>query len=167
MLIIPASGPPAMALIVEAALAFCLCSMPPQAACAAPPAADACSLFTASQVSRVLGVIVKAGQHPISSSLLLCAWAPPGAPQTDDKKLIVSFMTERAFEAGKTAAQAAAKTPLSGVGDDAYYATTGGLGTGLCVKTAGTYVRIQIGGFPSEKQMELEKALARQMLTTL
>ena len=167
MLIIPASGPPAMALIVEAALAFCLCSMPPQAACAAPPAADACSLFTASQVSRVLGVIVKDGQHPVSSSLLLCAWAPPGAPQTDGKKLTVSFMTERAFEAGKTAAQAVAKMPLSGVGDDAYYITTGGPGSGLCVKTGGTYVRIQIGGFPAEKQMELEKALARQMLTTL
>ena len=167
MLIIPASGPPAMALIFEAALAFCLCSMPPQAAYAAAPAADACSLFTASQVSRVMGVVVKDGQHPISSSLLLCAWSPPGAPQTDGKKLTVSLMTERAFEVGKTAAQAVAKMPLSGVGDDAYYAATGGLGTGLCVKTGGTYVRIQIAGFPAERQMELEKALARQMLTTL
>jgi hypothetical protein len=162
MPIVPAS----CTLALETALAFCLCSMPPQIAYAATPPGDACSLFTRSQVSRVLGVPVTDGQHPITSSLLLCGWAPPGGPQIDGKKLTVNLMTERAFEVGKTL-QGVAKTSVSGVGDEAYYVTAGGLGTGLCIKTGSTYVRIRVGGFPMEKQKELEKALALQMLTKL
>jgi len=163
MPIIPAS----CALAFETALTFCLCSIPAQIAGAAAPPGDACSLFTASQISRVLGVAVTEGQHPISSSLLLCSWAPAGGPHLGSKKLTVSLMTERAFEVGKTPVQGVAKTPVSGVGDDAYYVTAGGRGTGLSVKRGGTYVQIHVGGFPTEKQKELEKALARQMLTTL
>jgi hypothetical protein len=160
---IPARG----ALALETALALCLCGMPPQTASAATPAGDACSLFTASQVSRVLGVAVTRGQHPISSSLLLCGWAPRGGAQIDGRKLTVNLMTARAFEVGKTAVRGPAKTAARGVGDDAYYAAAGGLGTSLCIKTGGTYVRIRVSGFPTEKQKELEKALALQMLTKL
>jgi hypothetical protein len=159
--------PAGCALALEAALTFCLCSIPPQAAGASTLTVDACSLFTASQVSRVLGVAVTDGQHPIPSSLLLCGWAPAGEPQLDGKKLSVNLMTERAFEVGKNPVRGIAKTPLSGVGDDAYYVADGGRGTGLSVKSAGTYVQIWVGGFPAEKQKELEKALALQMLTKL
>jgi len=161
MPIIPASCAPA----VETPLIICLCSIPPQTAGAATAPGDACSLFTASQVSRVLGVAVTDGQHPIPSSLLLCGWAPAGGPR-DGKNLSVSLMTERAFEVGKTPAHGVAKA-VSGVGDDAYYVTDGGRGTGLAVKSGGTYVQIWVGGFPAEKQRELEKALALQMLTKL
>jgi hypothetical protein len=163
MSIIPAS----CALAFKTALAFCLCSILPQVACAVTPPPDACSLFTASQVSRVLGVIVKDGQHPISSSLLLCGWFPPSGAQIDGKKLTVNLMTERAFEVGKTHADGVAKTAVSGVGDDAYFAAANSLGTSLCIKTGGKYVRIRVGGFPPEKQKELEKVLALQMLTKL
>jgi hypothetical protein len=161
MPIIPAS----CALALETALTLCLCSIPPQTAGAATPPGDACSLFTASQVSRVLGVTVTNGQHPIPSSLLLCGWAPAGGAQQDGKKLSVNLMTERAFEVGKTSVHGAGKAPVSGVGDDAYYVSAGGRGTGLSVKSGGTYVQIWVGGFPTQKQKELEKTLAREMLT--
>ncbi len=163
MPIIPAS----CALALETALTICLCSIPPQTAGAATPPVDACSLFTASQVSRVLGVAVMDGQHPIPSSLLLCSWAPAGGPQLDGRKLSANLMTERAFEVAKTPVHGIAKTPVSGVGDDAYYVTDGGRGIGLSVKSGGTFVQIWVGGFPTEKQKELEKALALQMLTKL
>jgi hypothetical protein len=159
--------PGSCALVLETALTFFLCSIPPQRAGAATPPADACSLFTASQVSKALGVTVTDGQHPISSTLLLCGWAPAGGPQLDGKKLSVNLMTERAFEVGKTPAHGIAKTPVSGVGDDAYFVTDGGRGTGLAVKSGGIYVQIWVGGFRAEKQKELEKALALQMLTKL
>lgn len=154
-------------LVLETTLALSLCSMVPRTAHAATLPGDACSLFTTSQVSAVLGVGVSDGQHPIASSLLLCGWAPPGGPQIDGKKLSVSLMTERAFEVGKTPMQGIAKTPVGGVGDDAYYVTASGLGTGLCIKKGNTYVQIRVGGFPTEKEKELEKALAVQMLTKL
>ena len=163
MSIIPAS----CAAALKTACAFCLCFMLPQTVCAATPPPDACALFTASQVSRVLGVIVTAGQHAISSSLLLCAWSPPGGAQIDGKKLTVNLMTERAFEVGKAHAHGVGKAALSGVGDDSYFAAAGSLGTSLCIKTGGKYVRIRVGGFPPEKQKELERALALQMLTKL
>jgi hypothetical protein len=98
--------------------------------------------------------------------LLLCGWAPAGGPR-DGKKLSVNLMTERAFEVGKTPVHGIAKTPVSGVGDDAYFVTDGGRGTGLAVKSGGIYVQIWVGGFRAEKQKELEKALALQMLTKL
>jgi hypothetical protein len=163
MPIIPAS----CTLALEIALALALCSMPPQTARAATPPGDACSMFTALQVSAVLGVTVSDGQHPIASSLLLCGWAPAGGPRIDGKKLTVSLMTERAFEVGKTPMQGIAKTPVSGVGDDAYYVTASGLGTGLSVKKGSSFVQIRVGGFPAEKAKELEKALAVQMLARL
>jgi hypothetical protein len=159
MSIIPAS----CALAFETALAVCLL---PQIAYAAAPPADACSLFTAAQVSRVLGVLVTDGQHPIPSSLLLCGWAAPGGSQSDAKKLTVNLMTDRAFQVGKSRTRGA-KTALAGVGDDAYFAFAGSLGNSLCIKTGGTYVRIRVAGFSAEKQKELEKALALQMLTKL
>jgi hypothetical protein len=139
MPIIPAS----CMLALETALTLCLCSIPPQTASAANPSRDACSLFTASQVSKVLGITVTDGQHPVPSSLLLCAWAPAGTPQPDGKKLSVNLMTERAFEVGKASVHGTGKAPVSG----------------------GTYVQIWVGGFPTQKQKELEKALALQMLT--
>jgi hypothetical protein len=163
MPIIPAS----CALALETALTICLCSISPQTAGAATPPVDACSLFTASQVSRVLGVAVTDGHHPIPSSLLLCGWAPAGGPQLHGRKLSVNLMTERAFQVAKTPVHGIAKTPVSGVGDDAYYVTDGGRGTGLSVKSGGTFAQIWVGGFPTEKQKELEKALALQMLTKL
>jgi hypothetical protein len=159
----PARCVPAFKTALEFGLWFIL----PQLACAATPPPDACSLFTASQVSRVLGVIVTDGQHPISSSLLLCGWSPPGGAHTDGRKVTVNLMTERAFEAGKTHARGVDKTAVSGVGDDAYFAAAGSLGTSLCVKTGGKYVRIRVAGFPTDKQKGLEKALALQMLTKL
>jgi hypothetical protein len=152
---------------LKAALALSLCSMLPQAAHAASPPGDACSLFTASQVSAILGVGVSDGQHPIASSLLLCGWAPAGGPQINGKKLSVSLMTERAFEVGKTPMQGIAKTPVSGMGDDAYFVTAGGLGTALSIKKGSTYVQIRVGGFPTEKEKELEKTLAMQMLAKM
>lgn len=163
MPIIPAS----CTVAVQAALALSLCFMPPRAVCAATPPEDACSMFTSPQVSAVLGVPVSDGQHPIASSLLLCGWAPAGEPPLGGKKLSVSLMTERAFAVGKAPIQGVVKSPLLGVGDDAYYVTAGGLGTALSVKRGSACVQIRVDGFSSAKVKELEKALAVQMLMKL
>lgn len=143
---------------VQIALMSSLCLMP-RAADADPPPADACAVFTASQVNAVLGIAVSEGRHPISSSLLLCGWAPTG-PQSEGRKLSVSLMTERAFEIGKAPMQGLVKTPVAGVGDDAYYVTGGSLGTELCVKKGSAYVRIRVVGFSAAKEKQLEKTLA-------
>jgi hypothetical protein len=124
-------------------------------------------MLTASEVSAVLGISVADGQHPIASSVLLCGWTPTGGPQTDGKRLSVSLMTERAFEVGKSPVHGAAKTTVAGLGDDAYFIAAGGLGAGLSIKKGDAYVRIRVDGFSASKEMQLEKALAMQMLAKL
>lgn len=159
--------PAGCTLTVQAALTLSLCLMLPPAAHATTPPEDACTMFTAPQVSAVLGVPVSDGQHPIASSLLLCSWTPAGGPQIGGKQLSVSLMTERAFAIAKAPIQGTLKSPLTGVGDDAYYVTAGALGTALSVKRGGSYVQIRVDGFSSAKVKELEKALAVQMLMKL
>jgi len=128
---------------------------------------DACTLFTTSQVSAALGVSVTDAQHLVPSSSTLCGWAPAGGPQIDGKKLTVMLLSEHAFEVGKTPVQGIAKAPLAGVGDDAYFVTTGGFGTALSIKKGNAYVQIRVGGLPLEKAKEVEKALALQLVAKL
>jgi hypothetical protein len=159
--------PASCTLAAQSAIAFWLCSSLPRAAQAGPPAGDACALFTPSEVSAVLGVTVSEGQHPIESTELLGGWAPPGGLQIGGKMLSVNLMTERAFEVGKKPMEGIAKTPLSGLGDDAYFTNAGGLGTALSVKMANHFIQIRVAGFPPDKAKELEKALAAQLLARL
>jgi hypothetical protein len=62
------------------------------------------------------------GEHIVRSATNLCAWAPPGGPSIAGKKLVLDFKTTQAFEIGKTPIKSMTKTPVSGIGDDAYYA---------------------------------------------
>jgi hypothetical protein len=139
----------------------------PSIADAAQVSDDACSLFTTSQVSTALGVSVNEDQHGALSSSIVCGWSPAGGPQIGGKKLTTSLMSEHAFEVGKTPVQGIPKAPLGGVGDDAYYITTGGFGTALSLKKGSVYVQIRVGGFPPDKANEVEKALALQLVSKL
>jgi hypothetical protein len=106
----------------------------PSSADAAQVSGDACSLFTTSQVSTALGVSVNEGPHVVPSSSIVCGSSPAGGPQIGGKKLTTTLMSVHAFEVGKTPVQGIPKAPLAGVGDDAYYITTGGFGTALLLK---------------------------------
>jgi hypothetical protein len=99
--------------------------------------------------------------------LLLCAWTPEGEPQNNGKKLLVSLMTERAFEVAKAPLQGVPITPLKGLADDAYYGTAGGLGVALSIKKGNAFVQIRVDGFPAAKAKQLEKVLAMQLLPSL
>jgi hypothetical protein len=127
-------NPPHCALEVGTSLALGLWSALPTVADAANASGDAYSLFTAAQVSAALGVTVAEGQHVILTSSLLCGWAPAAGPEIGAKKLTVNLLNERAFELGKVPMQGIRKAASGGVGDEAYYITTGGVGTSLSVK---------------------------------
>ena len=76
-------------------------------------------------------------------------------------------MSEHAFEVGKTPVQGIPKAPLGGVGDDAYYITTGGFGTALSVKKGSVYVQIRVGVFHQTRPRKWRKALALQLVSKL
>jgi hypothetical protein len=160
-------NPARWSLVFAAAVALFPCGTPSQTTQAAVPAADACALFTQSQVSSVLGITVSHGQYPIASSLLLCNWTPVGEPQLQGKRLSVSLMTERAFEVAKVPVQGASTELLKGLADDAYYSAAGGVDSALSIKKGNTYVQIRVGGFSAGKDKQLEKVLALQLLPEL
>jgi hypothetical protein len=150
------------ALIVVAAL------LPVAAGAAAGSLAgpDACAVLTAAQVSAVLGVRVAAGQHIVPDARSSCGWALPGDPSLGAKRLVLTLMSARAFDTGKTPVKGASKVTVRAVGDEAYYITTPPFGTALSVKRGGSYFQVRISGFPDAKAAHLEKTLALELLKT-
>ena len=127
--------------------------------------ADACALLTRDEVSAALGVTVQAGKRLVATNPAACAWAPAGGPTIGGKKLVLALMTERIFEVGKTPFPHIAKTPVSGIGDDAYYVTTRGLGTALNVRKGTSCFQVKVGGLTEEAEKTIEKKLAQVVLT--
>jgi len=129
---------------------------------------DACLLLTQAQVSAELGVQVQAGEHIVETATTLCGWAPPGGPKINGPKVVLDLKTTQAFDIGKTPIKGVTKTPVSGVGDGAYYITAGGLGTSLSVRKGDVAFNIAVHGNFSIDQIEAkEKALALQVLSKL
>jgi hypothetical protein len=149
--------------IFVAILAFVLGFVTVSSATSAPKI-DACSMLTQAQVSAALGVAVDAGRRIVPSAANLCGWAPPGGPAMAGKKLTLDFKTVQAFEVGKTSIKGITKTPVSGIGDDAYYVTAGGLGTNLSVRKGNVAFNIALHSGEAVDQIKAkEKDLALQI----
>jgi len=71
------------------------------------------------------------------------------------------------FNTSKTPVEGITKTPVSGIGDDALYITTPGVGTALTIKKGSSVIQIRIYGFPVDEIKEKEKALAQDALPKL
>jgi hypothetical protein len=150
------------------ALVFAVVLVPaaPMAAVSAGALAstDACAVFTATQVSSVLGVHVEAGEHVIPDAHSSCGWAVAGDPSLGTKRLVLTLMSARAFESGKTPVKSATKVAALAVGDEAYYITTPPFGTALSVRAGERFFQLRISGFPDAQAAHLEKALALKLL---
>jgi hypothetical protein len=140
---------------------------------AARATADACSFLSQTTVSTVLGVALDAGRH-IGPSSALCGWGEPNDPSHSGRHVLLTIYravgnlspVER-FENGKTPIQGIEKTPVSGVGDDAYYIDTPGFGLGLNVKRGAFAFQVKVFGFSPERIKKFEKALAQNVLAKL
>jgi len=128
---------------------------------------DACALLTQAEVSAALGTAVAAGSHIMPQNVVICGWAPAGGPTIGGKKVTVTIMREQSFINGKVPFRGIAKAPVSGIGDDAYYITTPGLGTAMNVKKGSFYFQVRVGGFPEGKEKAAEKTLALAVIAKL
>jgi hypothetical protein len=158
-----------MGLVVGIGFALAACSS--RVACAQAPS-DACALLTPAQVSTILGVTVGAG-HSLSTTV--CAWSTPGREVTSTHaqvsvKLtlldVTAFPVERETLLGVTM-----WTSVSGIGEDAVYATYGRMTppqTHLSVKKGKVDLEFELLGVQGQdKQMAMEKALALDVLARL
>jgi hypothetical protein len=137
-------------------------------AAAEPPA---CSLLTQAKVAEVLGVPVGAGAPIMPSQPAQCAWAPQG---DRTKRALLDILTPLGsrtpvdrFNTGKTPVNGITKTPVTGIGDEAYYTSTPGLGTALSVRKGTSAFLIRVSGFPEDAAKAFEKTLALNVLTKL
>jgi hypothetical protein len=128
---------------------------------------DGCAVLTPAQVSAVLGVSVGAGQHIIPSSPASCGWAQPADSNHTGKRAV--FEIWRAvgklspadrFTIAQKPVQGIPKAPVSGVGDEAIYITTAGIGTGLTVRKGTSVLTVRVYGFPLDQIKAMEKTLA-------
>ncbi len=133
-----------------------------RAAAAAP--ADACTLLRSAEVSRILGVPVDEGDHIVPDSLTSCGWMGPGGVSLGSKKMVLSLMSARSFEAGKTPVKGVTRTVVSGIGDEAYYISMPPFGTFLSVKKGDRYFQVRIAGFPLGQARTLERTLALRLV---
>lgn len=129
-----------------------------------PVTGDACSLLTPQQVSAVLGIPVGEGEHIVPDSLTSCGWMGPGGASIGSKKIVLSLMTARSFQSGKTPVKGVTESLAPGIGDEAYFVSMPPFGTALSVKKGATYFQLRIAGFPSGQVRNLERELALHML---
>jgi hypothetical protein len=109
-------------------------------------AGDACKLLNAAQVTAVLGVQVDEGAYIDATHPEFCIWREHGKPVMMAQNVEVHFMTARQFDAPKTGPFA--KGSESGLGDDAYWSYTAGVGFSLSIKKGSTYIRVQSRPMP-------------------
>lgn len=144
-----------------------------RAAHATPPT-DACSLLTAAQVSTALGVSVGAGEKIVPNSTAICGWEVPGQKGMSRRRVVLNIFTQigsmtpvQRFNTAKTPLQGITKVPVSGVGDDAIFATTPGLGTGLIFRKGSAAFDLRVYGVPPDQVEAKEKSLASEVLAKL
>lgn len=134
---------------------------------------DACSFLSQNRISAILGIAIDAGRN-IGASSALCGWGEPNDPNHSGKHVL--FTVYRAvgkispverFENGKTPIQGIEKTPVSAIGDDAYYIDTPGFGVGLNVKKGNFAFQVKVFGFSPQMTKSLENSLAQEVLAKL
>jgi hypothetical protein len=141
---------------------------------AAPQASpDACTLLTEAQIDAVLGVKVGKGGHVPATTTAICGWTQPDSPNTG-KRVLLSVMTQLGrsspvdrFNTGKTPVPGVPKEPVTGIGDEAYYSTTPGIGVGLSVRKGSQAFQVRVYGFPPDEAKAKEKTLALEVIAKL
>jgi len=121
---------------------------------------DACNLLSAAQVSTILGVQVDEGAYSLPGHSQFCIWREHGKSEGIAQNVQLNILTSRQYEAAKTGPFA--KGPESGVGGEAYWGYTPGIGFTLSVKKGSTYYRVQSrpipGGIARKSDTPADKA---------
>lgn len=71
------------------------------------------------------------------------------------------------FNTAKMPVEGIAKTPISGVGDDALYVATPGIGTGLIFRKGTSAFDVRVYGLSDEETKSKEKTLALDIIAKL
>jgi len=153
-------------LLVFAAI-FIFTSAAAPSANAAPPD-DACALLTASQVSAGVSVPVKDGVPITPTDHKVCTWSATKPVPKSTKFVTLLLQAADSFQAGKSMkAPGLVVTPVTGVGDDAFYLAVGDQ-VGLIVKKGNVAFKVAVyADIPLAEKEAMEKTLALQIVSKL
>jgi len=126
----------------------------------AAPVTDACELLTPAEIGGVLGVSIDPGRHIPASSKVMCGWTQTGQTGEAATKLMLNFANPSYFQKEKTASGNVTVTPVSGIGDEAFYVTSE-FGTSLFVRKGDTAIGFTIRdkSLPKNDVMAKEREL--------
>jgi hypothetical protein len=111
-------------------------------ATALTPEDDACHLLSPDEVSKVLGVAVDPGVHPLGADHRLCYWREPGKDGVPARGVNLTLLDAGSFETGKHHSSRTAVVPENGIGDEAYYVRALRLPISLVVRKGDLYIRV-------------------------
>jgi hypothetical protein len=140
---------------------------------------DACSLLTQARVSSLMGASMGNGVHPGDDipgdhphDTRQCVWPLPGQGSSSHTRVVLYLLgvvgtltpTQR-FD--RYAQQfASVKTPVSGLGDDAFYVASP-LNTSIYVRKGSSVFQVIVFGVTAEKIKAIEKTLAEEVVAKL
>lgn len=153
-----------------------------EASAAATPPNDACLMVTQAQVSAAIGLSMGAGSHVTPTFLRTCTWVPAGSSGKGVGALTLYLQSADQYEAGKQMleqmrtmakvekhgnSQPPVITPLSGIGDDAFYLDMGNTMSLIAKKGNVQFKFVIYGDLPVEKKKAAEKTLALEVVSKL
>lgn len=126
----------------------------------------ACSLLTQSEVVAVLGPKMGPGT-PVAPTL--CSWVEEGVPDLQKTTLWLHTLTLQVYANNKAPSAAATQTPVSGLGNEAFYLTRSAAGeTQLYVKKGAAAFDLRVASTLTIAQKQsMEATLARDVLTKM
>ena len=125
---------------------------------------DACSLLTQGQIKSAIGADVSAGA---AGSPKLCQWNSSLAPGAKVNFVTLLLQDPKFFEGGKSLPAPAVITPVSGVGDDAFYVAVRDQ-VSLVVKKGSSSFKVSVyAKLPLDQKEAMEKSLATQIASQL
>lgn len=141
-------------------LAFTSSARPPL-----PP--DPCSLLSASEINGAMGVDMGA---PRALATKACQWRQPVKTGSAGAIVNVTLIPQQGYDAGKRVSGSFMVTPVSGLGEDAYYSESkDGKITDLRAKRGSNIVAVQVRetGMTGAEAKAKELALAKLVVPKL
>jgi hypothetical protein len=134
----------------------------------AAPTDDACALLTGAQVSAGVSIPVKDGVPITPTDHKVCTWSATKPVPKSTKLVTLMLQTSDWFDKGKAAHLAGTvTTPVTGVGDDAFYLALGE-NAGLIVKKGNVAFKVAVyADVPLADKEAMEKTLALQIVSKL
>jgi hypothetical protein len=125
---------------------------------------DACSLLTASEASKAIGVNVDKGHHLLEPHKDQCWWSDDDTANPDHRRVTLTIEAPFMFARMKSVPNVTTE-PVSGVGDEAYYVFSKGLGTILAVRKGSVAFQLKVlNGSKVKPALALDEVKARELV---